>query len=213
MPTEYNTIPVLKILITILVAINMLIATYFVTQCVNVWSIFLSQILKRNTNIKIDTREKSVLFGGEVGRVASFDELFFDPSWCKDSFIYTVGTPWSLPTIMLNDFCRHIFRILGENIKIWIWFISRYWNVKCTGLFCFVLLKSYYLQISFADQQRCFYTFINDIMSYFVRHTALNISRYNITRYRTQYTRFEGKTSVRLWSHEIHPYLALTGEL
>ena len=41
----------------------------------------------------------------------------------------------------------------------------------------------------------------------------LDIWRYHITRYRTQYTKFDGKISVRLWSHGRHPYLALTGEL
>ena len=44
---------------------------------------------------------------------------------------------------------------------------------------------------------------------------TLDISWYDITRYRTQYTKFEGKTLVRLGSHGKHPYtsLALMGEL
>ena len=37
------------------------------------------------------------------------------------------------------------------------------------------------------------------------------LSRYHITRCRKQYTKFEGKTSLRLRSHERHLNLALTG--
>ena len=40
-----------------------------------------------------------------------------------------------------------------------------------------------------------------------------DISRYYITRYCTQHNNFEGKNSGRRRTHEIHPYLALTGEL
>ena len=38
------------------------------------------------------------------------------------------------------------------------------------------------------------------------------MSRYNITRYCTQHDNLEGKTSVRLWTHERHPYLAIAGK-
>ena len=41
---------------------------------------------------------------------------------------------------------------------------------------------------------------------------TLDISRFNIARYCTQYNIFECETSARLWTHERHPYLALTGE-
>ena len=66
----YNIIPIWKpliknresvgffFLVGIFVAINLLIATYFVIKCVNVWDIFPGQILRRNTNIKIETAEK-----------------------------------------------------------------------------------------------------------------------------------------------------------
>ena len=42
---------------------------------------------------------------------------------------------------------------------------------------------------------------------------TLDISRFNITQHCTQHNKFEGKTSVRLRTHNRHPYLALTGEL
>ena len=41
---------------------------------------------------------------------------------------------------------------------------------------------------------------------------TLDISRYNITRYSTQYKKFEDETLARYWTQERHSYLALTGE-
>ena len=52
--------------------------------------------------------------------------------------------------------------------------------------------------------------FHSEFASYYCRLS--NISRYHITRYRAQHTKFDGKTSVRLRSHDRHPYLALTGK-
>ena len=44
-------------------------------------------------------------------------------------------------------------------------------------------------------------------------YCRLDISRYNITRYRILYKNFDGKTLARLQTHERKPYLALKGEL
>ena len=42
---------------------------------------------------------------------------------------------------------------------------------------------------------------------------TLDISQYNTARYRTQYTKCDGKTSVRLGSRERNPYITLTDEI